>query len=124
MVVESLVDIDIQAGTQVLKALEAAGIQVVIALWARLEDYGDWRLFISSETLDQGSVFDAYSRIAVAVGGEFVFSAPTIAYMPLSDPFVRAVREKYASSSSSFGLRLRGLFGGRFVEEAFVYRIV
>jgi hypothetical protein len=43
-----LADIDILLGRGVLSALDAAGLDINVALWAWLSEYEDWRLILAS----------------------------------------------------------------------------
>ena len=125
MAINTLVGFDVEVGSKILAALGANGIDVTVALWAKLEDYGDWRFYLASKTLDEETLFKAYSRIASAAGGDFVFGTPTISFRKLSDPFIAALRSNFREAKSVFGMRLGGqVFGGHSVEEAFVYKIV
>jgi hypothetical protein len=43
----------------------------------------------------------------------------------MTDPFVRQLRRRFGKAKSVEGMRLGGqLFGDRYIEDAYVYRIV
>ena len=120
----TLVDLDVEAGSKVISALEEERVQVQVALGAKLERYGDWRPYLASPIFDEVGTLDACTRLASALDGKFVFAAPTIAVRPMSDPSIKNVRDTYSSPEDPLGMRLQGQSLGRsYVEDAFVYRI-
>jgi hypothetical protein len=48
----ALVSIDLEIGSELLQALDRAGLRVQVALWANLAEYQDWRLILSARKLD------------------------------------------------------------------------
>ena len=122
----ALVSFDIENGKEVLKALEDAGKTPNVALWAKIPDYEDWRLVIASDRLDQSSSFSGYTEINTAMtkAGIPAHRQPTISMRPMNNPFIRDLRSAFASTKDIYGMRLGGqIFGGKYVEDAFVYRI-
>ena len=47
-----LVNVDLDAGAEILRIMDKAGVKVSVAAWVVLEEYGDWRLLLSSRQLD------------------------------------------------------------------------
>jgi hypothetical protein len=42
----------------------------------------------------------------------------------MDNPFIRDLRRVFASAADTYGMRLGGqIFGGKYLEDAFVYRI-
>src|SRR5689334_22859532 len=60
MVKSALVSFEIDAGDEVLAAIDRAGLSVAVALWAYLDEYEDWRLVLASRALDPDSPREAY----------------------------------------------------------------
>jgi hypothetical protein len=49
---------------------------------------------------------------------------PPVMILAMSDPFIKELRRLFGKSKSVQGMRLGGqLVGGRFIEDAYVYRI-
>ncbi len=120
----TLGDFEVEAGSKVISALEEDRVQVQVALGAKLEEYGDWRLYLASPAFDETGTLDAYTPIASALDGKFVFAAPAIAIRPMSDSFIKNLRDTYSSPEDPLGMRLQGQSLGRsYVEDASVYRI-
>jgi hypothetical protein len=121
-----LVNVDLDAGAEILRIMDKAGVKVSVAAWIVLDEYGDWRLLLSSRPLDaagpgkaSGLVFDAL------VAADFpVERTPAILILPTTDPTVRTLRRTLAKAKTVEGMRLGGqMIGKRWVEDAYVYRI-
>jgi len=122
----TLVNLDIEDGMRVIEALDAAGNAPQVALWAKLQDYENWRLVLASDRLDQESEFNAYTEINKAIdkAGIPIHRQPGLLLRKMKNPFIQALRSAFAATSDTYGMRLGGqTFGGKYLEEAFVYRI-
>ena len=122
----ALVNIDIQRGAEILDALDRANVRVSVALWAHLAEYEDWRLVLSARRFDAMDLGDAYGLLhnRMADVGLTVEKTPPILILPMSDPSIRDLRRIFGKAKSVEGMRLGGqMFGDRFVEDAYVYRI-
>lgn len=112
----TLVNLDIEDGKRVIDALDEAGRTPQVALWAELPDYENRRLVLASDRLDQESEFDAYTEINKAID--------SLLLRKMKNPFIQALRNAFAATADTYGMRLGGqTFGGKYLEEAFVYRI-
>ncbi len=123
----SMVSLDIERGKELLEALERAKVKVSVALWAYLSEYEDWRLVVSSRQLDLLDLRAAYGLLfdALTPAGFTPRNTPPILILRMSDPFVRDLRRLFGKTKSVEGVRLGGqTIGGRFVEDAYVYRIL
>jgi hypothetical protein len=122
----ALVNLDIELGDKVVKALDEDGKAPNVALWAKLPEFEKWRLIISSDCLNQDSPRAGYSQIDTAlkkVGIRFP-GLPSLALLPMNRPFIQALRRSFASAKDTYGMRLGSqMFGDQFLEDAFVYRI-
>ena len=120
------VNIDLDAGAEILRVVDQSGVKVSVALWVKLEEYSDWRLLMSSRQFDAvgrhraaGMVFDALNA-----AGFPIEKTPTIFILPMTDPTVRALRRIFGKAKAAAGMRLGGQqIGSRWVEDAYVYRI-
>ena len=122
----ALVSFDIENGKKAVDALDEAGKNPAVALWAKLPDYENWRLVIASERLDQTSQFTGYSQIneAIEKAGIPSHRQPSMYLRPMNSPLIQALRRVFASTKDTYGMRLGGqTFGDKYLEDAFVYRI-
>ena len=122
----ALVSIDLEKGKEVLEALERANVRVSVALWARLPEYEDWRLILSSRQFDALGTKDAYRLLndSLDAAGLAIENNPLVMILPMSEPFIRELRRVFGKTRSTDRMRLGGhLIGDRFVEDAYAYRI-
>jgi hypothetical protein len=120
----TLVGPDVKAGLDAVAALDAAAIKPVVALLAVLPEYGDWRLVLSSPSLDQTHLLKAQDKVAATLRGRFVNTLPPIMILPTKDPFIRELRRIFGKVKDVRGMRLGGQkIGNRFIDSAYVYRI-
>jgi hypothetical protein len=122
-----LVGPEIDAGAALLKALDAAGLKVKVAMWAVLAEYEDWRIVLASPQLDRAGRQGPYGLIRDALdkAGFAMERRPDCVVVRMTDPFVRQLRRLFGKAKSVEGMRLGGqLFGDRYIEDAYVYRIV
>ena len=122
----TLVNLDLERGLEIVRALESGKLKIGAALWLYASEYEDWRVFISARAFDELKPRAAYRYlddllIAAGVPPE---KTPPIVILPMADPFIKALRKMFGKAKSVEGMRL-GLqtIGDRFVEDAFVYRI-
>lgn len=120
----TLVNLDVNAGLKVLDALDTAQIKVAVALWMVTPDYDDWRLVLSSPSLDQTHPLKAYEKVAEALHDCFLSMRPPILILPTKDSFVRELRRIFGKADDVAGMRLGGqMIGNRFISDAYVYRV-
>jgi hypothetical protein len=120
----TLVSPDVTAGTRAVEALDLAGIKHLVALLAIFPEYEDWRMVLSSPSLDQSRQLRAYEQVTEILGGRFIYTLPTIMVLPTKDPFIRELRSLFGKTKDVAGMRLGGQrIGQRFVTDAYVYRI-
>lgn len=121
-----LVNMEIQRGADIAAALDQAKVRVSVALFGNLAEYGDWRLIVAARAFDELRITDAYGLLheSLSAAGIGVEKTPTILILPMRDPFIRELRKMFGKTKSVEGMRLGGqLIGGRFLEDAYVYRI-
>lgn len=119
-----LVNTEIQAGHDVLKALDAAGLNISTAFWARLSEPREWRLFLISPKVDLEGPRSVYSRIEkILRKGHLQFLVTQMTVVGPHDPIAQEVRRALRPSQygSTSAMTLPDL-GGSLVEDAYVYR--
>jgi hypothetical protein len=122
----AMVSIEIDTGAELVEKLERAKVKVSVALWAYLSEYGDWRMILSSRQFDSLDLRDALGLVhdSLDAAGITPQRAPLVMILPMNDPFIRDLRRRFAKAKSVEGMRLGGqMFGDRFIEDAYVYRI-
>ena len=121
-----LVNLDLDAGLDVLRALDAAEVPVKVALWAFLEEYEDWRLILASPKFDAVGIPEGFGiiRKATDAAGITIDRTPALVPMRMNSPFIRELRRLFGKAKSVDGMRLGGqTIGGRYLEDAYVYRV-
>lgn len=122
----TLVGLDVDAGRIFLKALDEAGLKIDVALWAVLVDYDDPRLVLAGKQLDQVDPMKAIQAVnsAYRTSGKALLFKPTYVIYRMKEPFIQDLRRTFGKTASVDGVRLSGqFFGGRYLEDAYVYRI-
>jgi hypothetical protein len=122
----ALVSVDLERGSEMLRALDQAKIKVNVALWAHLAEYEDWRFVVSGRKFDSLRLTEAYGLLngALTSFGIPIERTPPVLILPLFDASIRALRRSYSKAEHVEGLRLGGqMFGDRFIEDGYVYRI-
>src|SRR5579864_7884242 len=121
-----LVTIDLANGTQWLKALDDAHLDISVALWVYLPEYEDWRFALSSRRLDEIDLPEAYGLVhdAFERAGFPLQKTPTLLILPMKNSTVRELRRIFGKAKSVEGMRLGGqMIGDRFIEDAVTFRI-
>jgi hypothetical protein len=122
----ALVSVDVQRGLGILNALDQAGLNVKVALWAVLSEYDDWRLVVASPKFDSLGLTDAFGLLNDSLNSAGLDSArkPSILILPLRDPFIKDLRRVFRKTKNVDGMRIGSqLLGDRFVRDGYVYRI-
>jgi len=120
----TLVNLDVHVGLEVLKVLEASRIKISVALWMLSPEYSDWRLVLSSSSLDQSHPLKAYDRVADILYGHPFSTVPPILILATKNPFIRELRKIFGGTKNVEGMRLGGqTIGNRFISDAYVYRV-
>jgi hypothetical protein len=121
-----LVNVDLDAGAEILGIVERAGVRVSVAAWIVFDEYGDWRLLLASRQLDAAGPGKASGLIFEAlVAADFpVEKTPTILILPMADSTVRTLRRRFSKAKTVAGVRLGGQqIGKRWVEDGYIYRV-
>jgi len=121
-----LVDIDIALGSEMLKAMDDAGLKISVAMWLNSSEYDDWRFLVSSRILDVENPLGAHRLVETALraGGIAFGRRPPVMIREMNSPFIREIRKTFRKKSDVNGMRLGNQYiGDRFVHDAYVYRI-
>jgi len=121
----ALVDIDINRGSQILTALDNAGLKIRVALWIFTSEYEDWRLVLSSPNFVDRTLQNR-RRVNEALDAANVPAerVPPTLLMRSSNPFIKDLRRIFGKARHIEGMRLGPqMIGDRWVEDAYVYRI-
>jgi len=121
-----LVKSELEAGAEIVEALDEAGLKVNVAIWATLSEYGGERLILASRHFDDESPRKAYGKVLDALQDKGIPNrqVPDMLVLRMKDPFVRELRRLFGKAKSVAGMRLGGQsFGDRFIEDGYVFRI-
>lgn len=119
-----LVTVDLNLGKKIVDDLEAEGIQVPVAFWAKLEEYGEWRFFLASPEFDRMGLFQAYGWVAGAGHAEQTFNLPIITILDMDDALVQGLRKQAKSQHNVRGLHVVGqAFGARSIEDGILEKV-
>lgn len=122
----ALVSTDLEQGENIMARLDGVGLQLSVVLWLLTSEFKDWRLCVASPRFDKLDTTQAYGLLNQSLdeAGFTVYDVPQFLILPMSDPFIRALRKVFGRAKSLKGMRLGGqLIGDRWVEHAYVYRI-
>ena len=122
----ALVNIDVERGSEILRALDSAKLKIKVFTWLHLPEYEDWRLVLASPDFDAAGPREAYGLVhkALDAAGFPPELTPALLILPISDPSIRALRRIFGKAKSVLGRRLGGqMIGDRFVEDGYAYRI-
>lgn len=121
----TLVGPDLSAGREIVSVLEDAQIKQIIALFALFPEYSDWRLVLSSPSLDQNHSLKAGQKVHEILHGKFDYSLPLLMILPTKDSFIRDLRKSLGNVRAGSAVRRPLWFGGqtlgkRYVTDAFI----
>lgn len=120
-----LVESDIEKGKTVLKALDAAGVDVRSALWRFIPEDSDWRLILALPLVDSEGPRAAYDAVRRALAKHSV-DVPVwqITVVSPSDPLVKQLRRAVATPPRAISdIRFtKNVIGNILIEDALIYR--
>jgi len=144
MVKTTLVEQDIDEGRRLLEALKSPSVltvgrrriadlpashfRVKAAYWLYLPESKEWRLFIATPLVDergpQAAYLDLRAALVATSPSLLNISLENISVVTPKDPFVKALLSVMKSSPVSTDLRLtRSSLDGKYVEDAYIYRL-
>lgn len=122
----ALVNIDVERGSEILRALDSAKVKIKVFTWLHLSEYEDWRLVLASPDFDAAGPRESYGLVHKALDnvGFPAELTPALLILPMSDPSIRALRRVFGKAKNVLGMRLgHQMIGDRFVEDGYAYRI-
>jgi hypothetical protein len=119
-----LVNTEIQAGQEVLEALETAGLTIRTAFWGRLSESREWRLFLITPSVDEKGPREVYAQIQKILRkrqlnflvSQFIVVGP---HDPVAKELRRALLPVERGSTSVLSVKS---ISGETIEDAYVYR--
>jgi hypothetical protein len=120
-----LVAPDLKLGDEVLEMLDAAKFPVTAALWVLSEKLGGWQFVVGTPLYEKLGTREAYGQLiaAVRVNDPEAMLFDEVRLMSNRHPFIRAVRRMFEHRDFRKGVKIAGLIGDLYVEDAIVYRI-
>jgi hypothetical protein len=127
VVKEQLTDAMIQAGENLTRKLDEAGVPVVAALWLFDTDLGGWRLVFATPDVDTKGPREVYRKIIAAIEslGPDSAAAP-LSVIGLLGPNADLVRLLKVAIQTGTGISrvrfTRNVINGHFIDDALIYR--
>ncbi len=123
----ALVESDIVAGADLVKALDAANIDVVSAFWLLSSDAGGWSLYVASPLVDRLGSRAVYAKIRASLQKSSVTTIriDSVSAVSPSDRLVRLFHVAIRTGKQQIEpIRFTGnVINGTFIEDAVVYRV-
>lgn len=121
----TLVGPDLSAGRELVSVLDAAHLKEIVAVFTFLPEYADWRLVLSSPSLDQVHLLRASEKLHQILQGRFVYSLPPVMLLPTKDPFIRGLKKLFVGKVKAGGvIRMGGqMIGDKFASEIIIVRL-
>jgi hypothetical protein len=126
MVKEPLVTPDAAFGEAILERLDVqkSNLPITVALWLKEDD--KWTLVLGTPEYDRLGAKNAYLRLIgiLSDDGPIAMSTLPIRLEGHKDPFIRDLRRLFGKTAAVEGMHLGGqTLGGKWIEDAYVYRI-
>ncbi|MGI9086744.1 MAG: hypothetical protein ACR2HH_03220 [Chthoniobacterales bacterium] len=128
VVTQTLTEQMIQAGADLVRALDDAGMNVTSALWFYLEDSDTWRLIFGSPTVAAEGpkrFYEGVQRVLTAKEQGVGISLRDITVVAPNDSSLLLLRPAIATGSTGIaGIRFsRNTINGHFIRDAYIYRL-
>ena len=122
----TLVGPDVEAGKQLIRALDASGLDVRAAFWLFLEEAEEWRLYVASPLVTELGPREVYSRI-LQVLKDSKISSIDLSEISVVDPKYRLVSVLSSAYSTGPGITEIKFVGnavdGVYIRAAVIYRV-
>lgn len=122
-----LVDQDIEAGRQILAALEKAHVPVTGFLWLSVPSLEEMHLLIGTSLVDRKGPRTAFMEVWNILAQENILDLAPLRRISLvrsDDPLISNLRRAYADTLHEPEFRVTSAyFGNVSVEDAYVYRL-
>ena len=130
MVKTSLVERDLKEGKRLLEALNkpkpnGTSLRVKAAFWLYRPEWAEWRLVIATPLVDEKGRLATYAHLRKILDSiqPLNLSTHNITVMSPRDPLVKSVRGALRIAPGSEGEFTRGVVGGTYVEDAYLYKL-
>jgi hypothetical protein len=126
MAKRTLVTPDIELGSEVVRALDASGFPLTVALWSFNEEAEEYQLVMGTPLYDKEGPTECYGRILAALSSwdPRVVHDIDMRVLGHKNPLIRGLRRTFGKTASVEGMRLGGqTIGGVYIDDAYVYRI-
>jgi hypothetical protein len=121
-----LVDMQRNAAARAAAEIQRSSPDVDVIVAAKFAEYSSPRLVLASSAFAGHSLIFDYMKFGELLQkiGEEEDEPPSLLLMSTDDPFVTELRRSVGPVNKAKGLHLSGQsLGGRFVEDAYVYRV-
>jgi hypothetical protein len=126
MAKRTLVSPDVELGSEAVRALDAAGFPLTVALWFLNDEAEEYQLILGTPLYDKEGPKESYGRALAAWSSwdRRKVHNLDIRILGHKDPLIRGLRRTFGKTASVEGMRLGGhAIGGVWIDDAYVYRI-
>src|SRR5437016_7412584 len=104
----TLVNVDLEKGLEIVRALENGSLKIGVALWLYATEYEEWRKFIAARAFDELKPRPAYRYLGelLTSAGLAREEAPPIVIFPMAHPFIKGLRRMFGKTKSDRGMRI------------------
>ena len=119
MAQEPLVEADIEAGRDLVRALDQAGVPIVGAFWLYVADIESWKLLIVTRQAERGAR-DLYHK---AIEQKSDLDLTKVQFVPPSTPVFKALSGAMRIEGLANMRLTKNMLNGVYVDDALVYRL-
>ena len=128
MVKEILTKEMIEAGADLTRRLDEAGLKVSASLWLYIPDSNLWRLIIASPAVRRDGPKKVYRKIQSILtkipGDASIIPLKDISVVEDNDPLILLLRLPLRTGDGISGIRFsKNTINGHFIEDTYIYRI-
>jgi hypothetical protein len=118
----------IEAGADLTRRLDEAGLMVSASLWLYIPDSNLWRLIIASPAVRKDGPKKVYRKIqsvlAKIPGDAAIIRLKDISVVEDNDPLILLLRIPLRTGDGISGIRFsRNTINGHFIEDTYIYRV-
>lgn len=123
----TLVEKDVQAGAELIRALDKDGLNPVAALWYYLPESQQWMLVLASTLVDEKGTTETYRMIQKSLSrlqdaGDM--SLDNIRVVSPNDSLIKLLQTALKTVPGIHGIRFsRNAINGIFIDDAYIYRL-
>lgn len=125
MVRQNLTEKMIEEGASLVRRLDETGVIVAAAFWFYLDEPDTWTLILTSPDVQSKGPKQMYERLQEVLHGFSELKLSDISVFPSDDPLPKLLRVAIATDPRAVsGIRFsRNTINGRFIEDAYIYRL-